>query len=429
MLDFPRKLLKKAAAETFGSMGTTALAVGIALAIWLALIFKAFGTGGLSAARANWDSGVSLAVLVWLVVLAWHARKLYYPLLREHRRVFRLLALNQDQITDPDRISIWCLLEFTEDIGPTSLTVRVTTDAVNGPITRVVHTEELVRVAKNEQKRLTLGSLRIMRPDGPPIHSIWGSEPGAEALRPGQVTIMTDSKNVIEISVGSQTHRCRIEFVTAPPGAISAAMYLTDEDRSQRLVNTSGRESSEAWFWASLAVAAVVLLEMYKFVSEHRWPFSEPTFASQLTSASWQELQSNLKDALIDELSPGTLRKYAELPHGDVTLYVASFTNPHDGAQFLAAYIPRTDDTVELAKEMIKQHRELLKRLAPEKNGTHIAAKGQHEALSADYAVFTGLIYIYYDKLLTEAELQSIDDMAKRQGVNVILRNPTYLTR
>jgi len=320
-------------------------------------------------------------------------------------------------------------LEFVKDVAPTALTVRVKTESVTGPITRVVYTEQLARVAKNEQKRLTLGSLRIMRPHGPPLHSVWGSERGEVELLPGQVTIIPDSKNELEISIHRQSYRCRVDFVTAPPGAIGAALYLTTEDRSPWLVNVPDRERSEAWYWASTALAVVLLLQVYKFTSEHRWPFSRPTFASQMIPASPAGPQSNLKDALINDLSPGTTRQDAELPLRAATIYMASFSNSHDGAQFLAAYIPSTDSTVTLADAIVREHQELLKEFAPERGGIKLLAKGQHEEQTTDHVVFTGLIYIYHEKLLTEQEMQSIDDVAATQGVQVILRDPSFLTR
>jgi hypothetical protein len=61
---------------------------------------------------------------------------------------------------------------------------------------------------------------------------VWGSAPGTEDLQPGQVTIATDAKHLIGISLGPQTYRCYIEFVTPPPQPLSAAMFMTDEDRS-----------------------------------------------------------------------------------------------------------------------------------------------------------------------------------------------------
>ncbi|MDB6009990.1 MAG: hypothetical protein JWL65_2240 [Gammaproteobacteria bacterium] len=232
MFQFAVKLFKSAAADALRGMGTTALAVSVGLSVWAVSQVEVFRIGGVRAALANWDYGLLWVVVAWLAVLAFCARKRFHSLLREHHRVFRLVALNQDQVSDPDRISIWCALEFCRDLGPVDLVVRVTTLLTSAPATRVVHTERVERVAKNEIKRLALGSLRVANPHRPAYHSIWGSEPGTEDLKRGQVSILSDSKHIIDISVSRQNYRCYIEFVTAPPGALSAAMYMTDEDRS-----------------------------------------------------------------------------------------------------------------------------------------------------------------------------------------------------
>ena len=234
MLQFIQKLAKTSAADTLRSMGTTALAVGVALIGWVV------SYRGIRAALVHWDGALLWTAAAWLILFLYHAYRRSRPLLREHRRVFRLLAFNQDQVSDPDRISIWCLLAFCKDFEGADLTVRVTTLLTQGPRTSVVHRERLEKASRHEQKRLALGSLRIARPHGPPYHSIWGSEPGTEDLKQGQVPILADSKHLIEISVGPWSYRCYIEFVTPPPGALSAAMYLTDEDRSPWILQLSG---------------------------------------------------------------------------------------------------------------------------------------------------------------------------------------------
>jgi hypothetical protein len=194
----------------------------------------------------------------------------------------------------------------------------------------------------------------------------------------------------------------------------------------------SGRVPTDTQWGFALLAAVILILAASYYISERRWPFVQPTFAQQLTPATEHDASndSNLKDALINDLSPGALRIGADLSYRPgVTLYVASFTNPHDGAQFLGVYIPRADDTVALAQEFIKQHRDVLKRLTPSKNEIKSSAKGQIGDESTDNAVFTGRIYIYYEKMLTLQELQSIEDAGKANGVNVLLRGPAWLTR
>ena len=233
MLQFALKLIKAAASDTLHSMGTRALAVGAGLTVAAVLLsydlmhgVKTSWTGG-----AAWGIGTTLAI--WLGIFGYFLCRHFRPVLREHRRVFRLLAFNQDQTTDADRISIWCLLQFCKDLGSVELVVRVTTLLpVGAPITNVVHSEKLEGVSRGEKKRLALGSLRVARPQRPAYQSIWGSEVGTESLKPGQTTILTDTGHLIEISAGPQTYRCYVQFVAPPPGALSAAMYLTDEDRS-----------------------------------------------------------------------------------------------------------------------------------------------------------------------------------------------------
>jgi hypothetical protein len=232
MLHFARALTKAALSDALSRMGTTAFAAGASLLPWISSLAYNLASGGFQAAKANWTGGLIWTVCVWLALLAyslcWHCR----PVRREYSRVFRVLAFNQDQHTDPDRIAIWCLLQFCKDLGPLDLIVRVTTLLAAGRTTRVVHTEKLGSPSRDQTKRLPLGSLRIARPHRPAYHSIWGSEVGTEDLKQGQVAILTDSRNVIEISVGPQTYRIYVEFVTPPPGALSAAMYMTDEDHS-----------------------------------------------------------------------------------------------------------------------------------------------------------------------------------------------------
>jgi hypothetical protein len=233
MLQFIRNWFKAAASDALHSMGTTALAVGVGLVPWIASLVHDLANGGIPAAKANWTGGLLWTVCFWLALLVWSLCRHFRPVLREHRRVFRMLAFSQDQHTDPDRIAVWCLLQFCKDFGSATLTVRVTALLAGQLRTSVIHTEALENVFRDETKRLQLGSLRIARPNRPAYHSIWGSEVGTEDLKQGQVAIIPGpTRNLIDISVGPQTYRCYMEFVEAPPGALSAAMYMTDEDRS-----------------------------------------------------------------------------------------------------------------------------------------------------------------------------------------------------
>ncbi len=241
MLRFIWVLIKAAASDVLRRMGTTALAIGVGLAVSTALLGYDLATGSVQAVTANWGGrvrwGIGISLAIWLFLFALALCRHFRPVRREHRRVFQMLAFNQDQIADADRITIWCLLAFCKDFGPAELLVRVTTLLpVGAPITNIVHRERLENVSRDGRKHLRLASLRIMRPHRPAYHSIWGSEVGTEDLKQGQVVITADTRSLIDISVGPQTYRCYVEFVTPPPGAMCAPMYMTDEDRSPWLL-------------------------------------------------------------------------------------------------------------------------------------------------------------------------------------------------
>lgn len=59
------------------------------------------------------------------------------------------------------------------------------------------------------------------------------------------MTLLPYAKHLIDISLGQQTYRCYIEFVTAPPGAWAPAMYMTDEDRSRWILDPHKAFSEE----------------------------------------------------------------------------------------------------------------------------------------------------------------------------------------
>src|ERR1700730_3912614 len=162
---------------------------------------------------------------------------------------------------------------------------------------------------------------------------------------------------------------------------------------------------------------------------------SAPTFVGSMVPA--REIprnQLNLKAALQDELSPGAFRTTADIPYKDkdgktVEVQISEFSDPHNGARFLAAYIPATSSTVEIAKEIISAHHAILQKLEPPKGAITIIAKGEHGSLATDAVRFTGKIFIYHDQLLSAEEYSQIDEAAKTADVSVTLRDPRYLTR
>jgi hypothetical protein len=160
-----------------------------------------------------------------------------------------------------------------------------------------------------------------------------------------------------------------------------------------------------------------------------------PTFVGSMVPArDIPRNQLTLKAALQDELSPGTFRTTADVPYKDkdgksVEVQISGFNDPHNGARFLAAYIPTTASTVEIAKEIIGNHDALVQKLAPAQSAVRIIAKGEHGSPTTEGGKFTGKIFIYHEQLLSNEEYSQIDEAAKAADVSVTLRDPRYLTR
>jgi hypothetical protein len=219
-------------------MGTTTLALGLGLLGVIFLLGRDWLNGGAQAVSENWGGrvlwGLGITLLTWGLLFVYCIARQFPDAEREYRRVFKLLALNQTYVeTDPEHIEIWCLLQFCRDVYDVELVVRVTTFMnIGKPLKNLIYKETLTKIYRDDRKRLRLGCLRVAKPMKPAIHSVWGSEVGSPSLASGQVRIMTDSRNLIEISVSPQSYRAYLEFVTPPPGSESAPFYLTDEDHS-----------------------------------------------------------------------------------------------------------------------------------------------------------------------------------------------------
>jgi hypothetical protein len=197
---------------------------------------------------------------------------------------------------------------------------------------------------------------------------------------------------------------------------------------------TTKRRRGVAFLLIGLA-AVLFIAGMFLAFSPKPKEAEPPTFVGSMVPA--REIprnQLNLKAALQDELSPGAFRMAADIPFKDkdgktIEIQISEFNNPHDGARFLAAYIPPTSSTVEIAKEIIGAHNALLLKLAPPKGVVTISAKGEHGSPVTDDVRFTGKIFIYHDQLLNVEEYDQVDNAAKASDVSVTMRDPRYLTR
>lgn len=138
-----------------------------------------------------------------------------------------------------------------------------------------------------------------------------------------------------------------------------------------------------------------------------------------------------LKTALHADF-PGTFQTASDrsipLDGQTTVVHVVSFRDPHNGAEFLGAYIPASPATFDIAHSIIALHPQLLSDLAPNPGAITIRAPGELGALnSSDNVRFTGRIFIYYDGALSLQQLASLDEFAKSIKVAVIFRDRTYL--
>jgi hypothetical protein len=187
-----------------------------------------------------------------------------------------------------------------------------------------------------------------------------------------------------------------------------------------RLVRTLNQTAGDARWWAGIVLASILLVAASTFVAERRWPFTEPTFAGRLFPPRQESThnQSNLRAALHDDLSPGALEVGGEIKARDgegasITVQLFTYSDPHNGAQVIAAYIPMTSSTVDFARSIIQEHQALLQKLMPPKGAVSISAKGEHGSNSTDAVQFTGKIFIYHEKTLSPKEYSEIDNVAQ----------------
>jgi hypothetical protein len=105
MLQFVRELFKAATSDALDRMGTTALAVGAGLVPWIASLVRDLTTGGVQAAKANWTGGLLWTACIWLLLLGFSLFRHFRPVLREHRRVFHLLAVSRGSWRQPEPVT------------------------------------------------------------------------------------------------------------------------------------------------------------------------------------------------------------------------------------------------------------------------------------------------------------------------------------
>jgi Invertebrate-AID/APOBEC-deaminase len=104
------------------------------------------------------------------------------------------------------------------------------------------------------------------------------------------------------------------------------------------------------------------------------------------------------------------------------TLYV-DFTA---GSKFIGFYVPASPKTFEICGLLALHARQLGDELS---QSLLVVSKAPGEnPQNINALVYTGRIYLYHQETLTHRQVADIEDAFQRQGLNVVLRGPDYLT-
>jgi|GEM_PF-744279 hypothetical protein len=94
-------------------------------------------------------------------------------------------------------------------------------------------------------------------------------------------------------------------------------------------------------------------------------------------------------------------------------------------AKFIALYLPFTQFTYEFCKFFADHFQEMLDTSQPHSDFLQIyPGEG---GVSSDKLTFTGLIYVYFDGMMTEDEISDLKQIFKLKGVTVQFRGKAYL--
>lgn len=188
------------------------------------------------------------------------------------------------------------------------------------------------------------------------------------------------------------------------------------------------------WRVGFVVVAAASASTLWILNTGGRWPFSPRTFVGQMVPLDQKLVlnQLTLQSALHDNF-PGTFQTAGEVPWHDrdgttISVQSVDFRDPHNGAEFLGFYIPATSHTVDITKAALNEYKQIMEALAQPKNIMSIIGKGEHGSNTTSNTRFTGRIFVYHEQLLSAQELKEIDDLAAALDVNVVLRDPSYLS-
>jgi hypothetical protein len=198
------------------------------------------------------------------------------------------------------------------------------------------------------------------------------------------------------------------------------------------LVTLNGIATDARWWFGALGVV-IVFAAFSPFIEQWRLPYTAPKFVLFTSEAPDVRIAHpfgiSLQDALAHDF-PGTQQVTSDFKIQTdggllVPMRVIAFRDQHDGAAFLGAYISRSSFTEQLLKQVLDQHQALLNKLH---NGSiSIEGFGQTGTESTDMTRFTGMVVVYYENDLSLEQQANLAKYANSLGLNLILRNKTYL--
>jgi hypothetical protein len=129
---------------------------------------------------------------------------------------------------------------------------------------------------------------------------------------------------------------------------------------------------------------------------------------------------------------PGTVTTSGTVPiivdGQPISTEVVDFRDPHSGAEFMGAFIPRTPQTLEVAEKIITDYREIMDTFRKAfKGGVSIRAYGQYGQSSSENVVFTNRIFIYHEGDLSIHDLARLETLENKHGLIVVYRDVSYL--
>jgi hypothetical protein len=199
---------------------------------------------------------------------------------------------------------------------------------------------------------------------------------------------------------------------------------------SPRLAATAAQVATDFRWWIGTAMLFLLVGTFSRFVEERRWPFSlasVPVVTSEAPPKNILPLSKLSLESALEGDFQGTLQHSGDYPieGTNVTVRIIDFRDPHDGAEFLGAYIPRTPQTFSIVKDILTNHAALLKNLG--KGGVSIRASGQEGEESADQVIFTKRIFIYYEGDLSLDQWAELEKFSNSLGIWTIMRGSEYL--